>query len=116
MVNPYHHVRWRWWSRVDLKKLVVLFEESFKVDQINFPTGRSDASLYTDDRMEIIVSADTLTAYLSLFRAVLNQKESASFTEKDLELRKKVREIYTHDRPTPFPWSFLPEPKFGKIS
>jgi len=58
------------------------------------------------------VSADTLSAMLSRFRALLYQKEAAPFTARDMELRKKVLELYTRDRSTPFLWGFRSEPKF----
>jgi hypothetical protein len=50
--------------------------------------------------------------YISNFRAILNQREAASFTKKDLILRDKVFDFYSHSRPTPFPWLFDVEPKF----
>jgi hypothetical protein len=40
------------------------------------------------------------------------QREAAPFTAKDAELREKLFEMYNRDRPTPFPWAFLEEPKF----
>jgi hypothetical protein len=51
-------------------------------------------------------------AHLSSFRAVLSQKKASKFTAQDVELRRQVREIYSQDRPTPFPWLFGPEPKY----
>ena len=65
-----------------------------------------------EDRREIVVKADTLRASLSLFRVVLGKEKPAPFTAKDRQLRDRVRELYPHDRPTPFPWSFNSEPKF----
>ena len=65
-----------------------------------------------DEKEQLIVKADTLIARLSLFRAGLSQKKVATFTERDLELRKKVFALYPRSRPTPFPWSFTSEPKF----
>lgn len=84
--------------------------KSYEVKKVEYTEDPS--SLYKEDRREIVVKADTLTASLSLFRAVLNQEKPAPFTAKDKQLRNKIHEFYPHDRPTPFPWSFNPEPKF----
>ena len=61
---------------------------------------------------ELKVGADTLNAILSIFSGTLYQKEAVPFTTRDVELRKKVLEMYPRSRPTPFPWSFSDEPKF----
>lgn len=112
MVEPYNYVRFRWWSRVDLEKVAEDLRAPFSIRKINWPRDEREMSLLKDERTELEVKADTLTARLSYFRALLSQKEAAPFTEKDVELRRKVIEIYPRDRPTPFPWEFIPEPKF----
>jgi hypothetical protein len=45
-------------------------------------------------------------------RAVLSQRERASFTGRDMRLRERVLEIYTRSRPTPLPMLFGDEPEF----
>jgi hypothetical protein len=112
MAEPYHYVRFRWWNRVDLEKIAEDLRAPFSVKKIDWPRDERELSLLKDDRMELEVKADTLTARLSSFRALLTQKVVAPFTENDVELRRKVIEIYPNDRPTPFPWQFIPEPKF----
>jgi len=112
MAEPYHYVRFRWWSRVDLKKVSEDLSELFRVEMFVPPSGERELVFRKDEREELKVSADTLTAWLSVFRAVLSQKEAAPFTARDLELRKKVLELYPRSRPTPFPWLFGHEPKF----
>ncbi len=112
MAEPYHYVRFRWWSRVDLEKIAEDLRAPFSVKKIDWPRDERELSLLKDERTELEVEADTLTARLSPFRALLSQKEAAHFTEKDVELRRRVTEIYPRDRPTPFPWQFIPEPKF----
>ena len=112
MSAPYHHVRFRWWDRANLEKITQNFKGKYIVNTTQYPRYRIEAALHKDDREELIVTADTLMAHLSSFRAVLSQKKSVKFTAKDVELRKDVGKIYTHDRPTPFPWSFSPEPKY----
>ena len=70
------------------------------------PVHRYDlsVSLFKDSRQEFKVTADTLMVRFSKFRAVLTQKEAASFTERDLELQRKIFELYPKDRSTPLPW------------
>lgn len=110
--QPYHYVRFRWWRRVDLKKVARELGETFSVEEIAMPKGEMEISLFKDEREELKVEADTLLAMLSPFRAVLSQREPAPFTTRDLELRKRVLELYPRSRPTPFPWEFSQEPKF----
>ena len=110
MSKPYRHVRFRWWDTVDLKEAAEELGKSFEVKEVEYTEDQS--SLYKEDRREIVAKADTLKASLSLYRAVLNQEKPTPFTGKDKQLRDKVHELYPHDRPTPFPWSFNPEPKF----
>lgn len=112
MSIPYRHVRFRWWTRVDLDKVADEFKGKYSVDMTHYPRDSRELSIFKDDREELVVTADTLIAHLSSFRAVLSQKKAAKFTSKDVELRRQVREIYTHDRPTPFPWEFIAETKY----
>ena len=110
MSKPYSHVRFRWWDTVDLEKASEELGKSYEVKKVEYTMDPS--SLYKEDRLEIVVKADTLKASLSLFRVVLGQENPAQFTAKDRQLRDRMHELYPHDRPTPFPWSFNPEPKF----
>jgi hypothetical protein len=110
MYKPYSHVRFRWWDTVDLEKASGELGKSYEVKKVEYTEDPS--SLYKEDRREIVVKADTLKASLSLFRVVLGQEKPEPFTAKDKQLRDRVRELYPHDRPTPFPWSFNPEPNF----
>ena len=112
MSEPYHHVRFRWWERADIDKIAEKLREGYSVDTKHWPRDKTEISLQKDDRDEVIVSADTLTAYLSSFRAVLFQKRAAKLTRRDAELREKVREMYSHDRSTPFSPGGRPETKF----
>jgi hypothetical protein len=111
--KPYHHVRFRWWTPLDLKKLKQVFDEvGFETRIFSFPQNDMEISLLKENRMEVIVKSDTLTARLSNYRGVLFQSKAQAFTRKDMKLRNKVFEIYTKGRPTPFPWSFRTEPRF----
>lgn len=95
---------------MDLKEASKTLGKRFKVRKTEYTVD--EMSLYKEDKTELVVEADTLTALLSRFRAVLNQKESKPFTAKDLELREEIGKLYPHERPTPFPWQFVPEPKY----
>ena len=112
MATGYSYTRFRWWNPVDLDKAVKEFS-SYKTKIIEEKKS-DDLSPFADFRGEVRVEADTLQAFLSPFRAVLNQREAKPFTVKDMELREKVLKMYTQDRPTPFPWEFSSEPKFEK--
>jgi hypothetical protein len=110
-MEPYRFVRFRWWIGADLTTLAQELGEKFNIEEIIML--RDEMAVYLkDEREEIMVEADTLKARLSSFRAVLYQSDVALFTEKDLELRKRIFEIYSRSRPTPFPWFFSQEPKF----
>ncbi len=110
MSMPYSHAMFRWWDTVDLDKVKKELEESYKVKEVEHL--KDPESIYKEDRREIVAEADTLKASLSLYRVVLDQMKAAPFTVRDKELRDRMHELYPHDRPTPFPWSFNPEPKF----
>lgn len=58
------------------------------------------------------MAANTLVALLSPARAVLYQKEPSAFTARDMELRRKILELYPRSRVTPLPISFRDEPRF----
>jgi hypothetical protein len=108
-MEKYKNIRFRWWNPVDLDKVKEELK-GFKPSLKQFPTGEYD--IFKDDKRELSVTADTLTAYLSGFRAILNQIEAKPFTKHDAELREKVRELYPRDRPTPFPWEWSTESRF----
>jgi len=112
MIKPYHYVRFRWWKRVDLKKVAEDFG-LFNVEMIIGPKIEGEISFFkAHERDELKVKADTLTARLSSFKVLLFQKEVAPLTTRDMELRKKVLELYPRNRSTPFPWLFTQEPEF----
>lgn len=111
--TPYQYVRFRWWSAVDLEALgEEMREKGFEVKRREIPKYELELFIQKDYRDELVVKADTLTAHLSQFRAVLTQKKAESFTRKDMELRRRLMEIYSGNRPTPLPWDYVAEPKF----
>lgn len=112
VAQPYHYVRFKWWRIVDLKEIARELGGLFSIEPLNMPRDDRELSLLKDMREELRVKADTLGAMLSPVRAVLFQREAAPFTARDMELRRRVLELYPRDRPTPFPMFFSEEPKF----
>lgn len=109
MDKRYYYLRFKWWRKVDLKAVEQEMGEGFTVERINTPEGDINIS---GTREKLRVKADTLAVNLSPERAVLYQREADPFTPKDVELRKRIIELYPRDRPTPFPLFFQDEPKF----
>jgi len=112
VVKPYHYIRFNWWRRVDLNKAADELRETFSVETYTIPWDERAISLNNEMNEELRVRADTLTAFLSPFKVVLFQRDPAPFTERDVALRKKMIELYPHERPTPFPFMFGTEPRF----
>ncbi|MFQ6052946.1 MAG: hypothetical protein ACE5OO_01770 [Candidatus Bathyarchaeia archaeon] len=106
-------MRFVWWGKVDVEGLASEFERDYEVE-LRQPPKKEEGSMQVNiDNLRVLwVRADTLSAFLSRFQAVLFQKEKAPFTRKDMALRKKIFEIYPHSRPTPFPFLVGAEPKF----
>lgn len=113
--EPYHHVRFRWWTRLELGEVSAGLYDEFDVRMMPRPGTKYEATIHKDDRSELEVKSDTLVALLSSFRAVLSQRESAPFTPRDMELRNRIIELYPRERPTPFPWLFSHEPRFEVV-
>ena len=111
--KPYSFVRFTWWRKIDLRKVVEDLGTDFKVKTVFRPRDEMELVLRRDERDELWVYADTLTALLRVFSAGLYQMEVAPFTHRDVVLRKKVFALYPRNRPTPVPLPlFVREPKF----
>jgi len=113
LARAYHYVRFRW-RGLDLEKVANELARSFKVERIENPDEDTDISPYLGERLKLKITADTLAASLSPIRAVLYQKEPAPFTERDLQLRKKIFDLYPRGSSTPLLPSFREEPEFEK--
>ncbi len=109
--EPYHFVRFLWAARVDLETKEEELAE-YVVGWRTPPETVSKMHLHLYNLRELKLKADTLNAFISLTRSVLFQKERAPFTPRDMELRKRILEIYPRNRPTPFPFLINDEPKF----
>lgn len=115
MAKRYHYIRFNWLRRVDLEEAAEELGEKFSVRLVRIPWDDMLVSLDQSMNEELRVRADTLRAFLTPFRVILFQKEAAPFTARDMELRKRMMELYPRDRPTPFPFMFGIEPKFDKV-
>jgi len=113
--EPYHFVRFLWAATVDLKALEEEFAEYVTGWRLP-PESESKMDFHMYNLTELKLKADTLSAFLSLVRVVLFQREIAPFTARDLELREKILKIYPRNRPTPFPWLVNDEPKFEVVA
>ena len=109
-LKPYYFVRYTWWRRVDMDTVEKEMRGVFEVENLVPPDDRRNMSPYGREKLR--VRADTLGAYLAPERAVMYQREPQPFTARDLELRKRIFELYTRDRATPLPLFFQDEPKF----
>jgi hypothetical protein len=112
MVKPYFYVRFVWRENINLKNLFHKLSREFKVEDRPMPYGDMDVSLYKMHRDSLKVNADTLSAFLYPFKAVLFQKAAAPFTSRDLSLRNKILELYPRNRSTLVTISFTREPKY----
>jgi len=112
MTKPYYYVRFRWDFGVDIGKIAGEFAEDFTVEEVKTFESDRDMTLYRGHREELKATADSLTVLLSRTRAVLYQREATPFTERDMELRGRILELYPRGRVTPLPLLFSDEPKF----
>jgi len=115
--KPYDYVRFTWWHTHNPRELAEILKDTFTVTFYARPGSleedrRYDLSPYKGQRWEILVKADTLSAFLSAWRAVLFQRERAPFTKRDMKLREMILKLYPRITPTPFPWGFSHEPPF----
>jgi hypothetical protein len=111
--RKYNYVRYTWWREVDIDELSGELSTEFEIKHRPNPSNpRYEFSLFPEARREILVMADTLKAYISRFRTVLFQRDRAPFTPRDMELRRRLLEVYPRDRPSPFPWAFSDEEPF----
>jgi len=113
--KPYNYVRFTWFKNVDLHKVAKELSGKFEAKMVTIAWGDMEISVSDDMREELRIEADTLSAFLSILKVVLFQREPAPFTARDMELRKRMMELYPRERPTPFPFMFGREPNFEVV-
>jgi hypothetical protein len=113
--KAYHYVRWRWNDRIDVDKLAKELSEEYDVKAIPDHGWDLELTYMKEMRDRYLIKADTLTVFLSIFRVVMTQRKPAPFTAKDVELRKRMLELFPKERPTFLPWQFSTEPEYETI-
>ena len=108
----YHYMRFRWGEGLDIDAAMNELLRDYSVKRRDFPGDDVEVALYREDRVELMVTADTLRIHMNAHRVILNQIEAGPFTKRDMALREYVLTNYPRSRPTPFPWSFYFEPEF----
>jgi hypothetical protein len=114
--KAYHHLRYRWWDKADIGKIKEELDPKFSIILWKGPRTEGEINLFTEERDVLKIKADTLYAYLDIYKAILFQKEPAVFTKRDMELREKIFKIYTRITPFPYPLIIENEPKFEVTS
>ena len=112
VTKPYYYVRFRWDEGTDLKILAEELGGGFEVEWFSIERTKEEFSLFKEESVELKARADTLRAFVSSLRAVLYQKERASFTPRDMGLRETLLKWYPRKRMSPMPFLFGTEPEF----
>ncbi len=97
-----YKTRYRWWKPLDIDEFTSNFNDTFKISFRPNLVAEDKIEIFSKDRREIRVCADTVSALLSPYRAVLYQREPAELTEKDRKLLEVVMETYPRSHNTPF--------------
>ena len=105
-------MRFKWGQGLDMDAVQKDLSEKFNVSRRDFPGDDIEVSLFKEDRLELVVTADKMRIHMNAHRAILSQIKDGPFTKNDMKLREYVLEKYPRSRPTPFPWSFNFEPSF----
>ena len=106
--QPYHFVRTRRWGRHDLRDVANQLTNFTYVKKIGILANVNLNDPRCDFSPEIEFKADTLYVLISARRAVLFQKTPEPFTQKDLQLRNTIFNLYPDYR-LPL---FRKEPRF----
>lgn len=115
MAENYRFVRFTWLERQDLEALGREMSDLFDVKTLLVPTDDRDIIPSPFEREGLRIRADTLTARLAPMRATIFQRENTPFTGKDLELRRRILELYPRNRASPFTLGISTEPKFETV-
>ena len=106
--QPYYFVRTRRWKRHNLREVAHALCNFNYVRQIGILDQVDLSDPQHDYSPELEFKADTLHALISARRAVLFQKTLQPFTQKDLQLREIIFNLYPDYR-LPL---FIREPSF----
>lgn len=110
-MGHYDYRRFRWWAPLNLDWAAWELASYSAVKKVR-PRDDREMTLYADERDEVYARADTLSAMIGPYRAILYQKESRPFTARDLTLRAWIFKNFDKITPTPFPWGGDSEPAY----
>jgi hypothetical protein len=99
--RPFFRVRFRWWQPFDLDEFATECGNRYEIELRPTYVGWGKIDLFAESRREFRVRADTLHAFLTIYKAILFQKEAVPLTLKDRELRDCILENYPRTRDTP---------------
>ena len=97
----YFKVRFRWWHPFNIEKFIEIHGKSFEIEARPDYIGWGKIEVFAEIRREYRVKADTLFAFITQFKAILFQKELASMTTQDEELKDLILREYPRTRDTP---------------
>ncbi len=112
MTEAYHYARYRWWEKIDVDKLANELSEEYNVKPIKDHGWDLELTFLKDARDKYLVKSDTLSAFLSVYRAVMFQKVPLPFTAKDMKLRNQILKLFPKQRETILTTQVRKEPKF----
>ena len=106
--QPYHFICTRRWRRHNLREVAIKLSDFTYIRQFGVPDYVDLSDPRRDYSPEMEFKADTLYVLVSARRAVLFQKTRQPFTQKDLQLRETIFNLYPDYR-LPL---FIREPRF----
>ena len=100
-IIPYHYTRFVWQKSLDLREIEIsLRAEGYSVEYHVAPKGGLDISFnWAGNRDHIIVKSDMLEAFLTQGATTLLQRKIETFTERDMNLRKIIFDLYPYAQP-----------------
>jgi hypothetical protein len=105
MKKRFHEIRFIWFNNHTVENLIKTVSKNFNITWKRQETPGSGSGYMNIGghllRDQLLVKADSLSAYLSPVRAVLFQKKLETFTERDQNLRDIICELYPHNRRFP---------------
>lgn len=103
--RPLYIVRWTWSKNYDIKKLQKLLKQDFEVILPSRPVVNELFDIRIGGHLtrdEILIVADSTSAYLSPIRAVIFQKQAIELTSHDVMMIDKVLKLYPQNTSAPF--------------
>jgi hypothetical protein len=110
MAEPYYHVRFRWGEPLDLDRMRTMLSGSFRITVLGTPHEEDGLTFSSTEKGEVKIAADTLSAILEPYRAVIFQREAKPFTRLDVALRGEVARLY--EKLGPYRSKPIQEPDF----